>query len=320
MVRTTMNNTGLVCGLVACLGLLGGCSDSGSPAELDSGDSEGGGETETPVAQLGCDAPVACDKGSFDGHFFVTDEASVEEIAGYTAIEGQLTIRGSDVSCVQFLACLESTHGLLIEDNASLESLDGMQALREVRGPEEAFFKYGLVISSNPVLDDLSGMSSLTAVAGGDLFIFANDSLETLTGFDALSEVAGDVVISRNAALVDIAGFNTLQEIDTYPNPDPKPDIGQHDTLGGSLVILKHPVLERVTGFTGLIATHRNVTIQYNEALTDLSGLHGMHAIGGGLMVTHNRELCLSEAYAVGGELQHGPDVSMSLTIGNKEC
>jgi hypothetical protein len=50
-----------------------------------------------------------------------------------------------------------------------------------------------------------------------------------------------------------------------------------------TLVILKHPVLERVTGFTGLIATRRNVTIQYNEALTDLSGLHGMHAIGGGL-------------------------------------
>jgi hypothetical protein len=245
---------------------------------------------------------------------------SSEEIAGYTAIEGQLTIRDSEVSCLQFLACLESTHGLKIEDNAYLESLDGMEALREVRGPDEAFFKYGLFISSNPVLADLSGMSSLTAVAGGDLFIFANDSLETLTGFDSLREVAGDVVISRNAALVDVAGFNALQEIDTYPNPDPKPDLGQSDVLGGSLVILKHPVLERVTGFTGLIATHRNVTIQYNDALTDLSGLYGLHAIGGGLMVTHNRELCLSEAYAVGGELQHGPDVSMSLTIGNKEC
>src|SRR5690606_1080754 len=128
-----------------------------------------------------------------------------------------------------------------------------------------------------------------------------------------------DVIISSNRNLVEIAGFDGLTEITTYPNPDLKPDFGESETLGGSLVISKHPTLERVTGFGSLVATHGNLLIQYNDALTDLSGLYDLQAIGAGLIVTHNRELCLSEAYTVGGDLAHGPDESLSTTIGNKD-
>ena len=344
MVRISNDKKSVVCA-AACIALLTGCSDTDSTSDADgasvagsessdgttaAGDESGGDSDETgdetgeepepPPPEIGCSAPPSCDKGVLDDHFFVTDEASVEEIAGYTAVEGQLIIRRSDVSCMQFLACLERTEALMIEHNDWLQSLDGLEALREVRAPDDATFKYGVIVSANRLIPDLHGLSSLEAVTGGDLFVFGNESLETLTGFDALTEVRGDVVISGNPNLVDLGGFGALQEIHTYPNPDHKPDLGEPAILGGSLVVIKHPVLERISGFNALVATHAGVVLQYNDVLTDLSGLYQLQAIGGGLIVTHNPELCVSEAYAVGGELLHGPDLSLSKTIGNKDC
>ena len=329
-----------LCGLVfAAPACDGGTSDDGGadtqttqPAE-DTGSETEGGDTEDleeteddgddtgpPPEGLGCDPAPACDKGAYGDHYYVTDEASMHEIAGYTSVEGTLIIRASDMTCLNFLGCLESVQGINIENNEYLTTLDGLQQLQEARAPDPAYFKYGFILSRNTALTDVSALTSLNVIAGGDLSIFGNDALEDLDGFNALESVYGDIIISSNRNLVDISGFNGLQEIRQFRNPNPNPSPGDPQQIGGSLGITKHANLERVSGFTNLIVIYQNLTIQYNDVLTRLMGLYNLQAMGGGLVVTNNPDLCVSEAAAVGGDLAQGPDLSKSSTVNNKDC
>lgn len=273
-------------------------------------DGTGSADTGPPPDGLGCMPAPSCDKGAYDGNLYVTDQASMEEIQGHTSITGFLAVEASDMECLSFLSCLETANGVFIQDNEYLESFGALEALQSST--------FGFVVDGNPALTDVSGATVLSTVTGGNLTFFDNNALTTLSGFEALTEVSGDLIISDNDALVDISGFNALVQVTTFDNPDPDP--GEPPTYGGSLNITQHAALESVTGFTSLVAIHKNLTISFNEVLNDLSGMHDLKAVGEKLTITNNPNLCITEAAAVGNDLEQGPGPGSSSANNDDSC
>lgn len=290
------------------------------PSDTDPGDETAGDSEDTgpPPEGLGCDVQPVCDKGTYEGTVTLSTEADMAEIEGYTGMTGFLLVRNSDYTCLDFLACLQTARGVSIENNEYLGTLDGLGALEEVL--------YNVTVSQNAVLTDVGGMTSLAKVFsdGDDLqlgqrgvLIYDNDSLEDVSGFDALRELEGDITITNNPNLLEVSGFNGVDTILDHPNANKEP--GQPVRAGGSIVISRNPKLERISGFTDLIVIYRNLTIQYNDLLTRLTGLYDLLALGGAFVVTNNAELCNSEAFKVGGDLEQGPGPGSS-TANNKDC
>lgn len=300
-----------------------GSTSTGEDVEGSTSGGDTGGSTDDdggspPLEGPGCGVQPVCDRGTHPGTVTISDETSMDAVAGYSHIDGFVLVRNTDLTCLDFLACLESARGLSIEDNEYLVNLDGFIALEEVR--------FGISISRNAALEDVSGLSSLAKLSSdGDavqlgprgLVIFDNPSLETVTGFDILQDLEGNLSVTHNPSLVEISGFGALEVVAKHPNPVTGP--GQPPTVAGSVLLSSNESLQRVTAFTTLSTVEDNLVIQYNDVLDDLSGLHDLSAVGGALIITNNPQLCISEAYEVGGDLAAGPfDLGNSSTANNK--
>jgi hypothetical protein len=282
-------------------------ADTTAGTGMDTGGS-GSGDTGVIPTGIGCDLdPQSCDKGAYTGNFSVTDQASMLEIQGYTSITGVIQMDASEATCLNFLGCLETAGGVFIENNEALQNVNGLENLTSTNA-------FDVIVSRNPMLTDLSGFSGLQTVAGGNVHIFSNAGLTVLDAFPALTNVAGSVIVSENASMVELAGFAALTEIEPFANDMPPPP-----EFGGTFVVSQNPVLETISGFSGLIVVQRDFTITRNDVLTNLSGLYDVKAIGGAFVVTNNPQLCVSEAAKVGADLKQGPGPGSS-TANNKEC
>ncbi len=118
----------------------------------------------------------------------------------------------------------------------------------------------------------LNGLSVLTSL-GGNLTIWANDSLTSLTGLNNLATIEGSLKIGANHNLANLTGLEGLSYI------------------GGNLEI----------GFqTGMI-------IWGNYSLISLEGLNNLTSLGGSLKVRENNSLAnfvgLNSLISIGGEL-----------------
>jgi hypothetical protein len=297
-----------------------GSSDA-TDTDADTDDTEES-ETEGPPPEgLGCGAPAACDKGTYEGNPRISTEADIAELEGYSHISGYLFIQDSDYTCIDFLGCLETVRGIALENNEYLTNVDGFSNLQEVL--------FNITISRNPILEDLSGFDAVTKVSSdGDnvqlgargIRIYDNDALEDIDTFNAMREFEGDLTISNNANLIGISGFTAVDTIKDHPNADPEAGtMGKPTRLGGSLTISRNPALERVNGFSSVIVIYSNLTIQFNDVLTRLTGLYNLMALGGALVITNNPELCTGETCKVGCDLQQGPGPGSS-TTNNKDC
>jgi hypothetical protein len=307
-----------------------------NPATSDTenpGDTEGPGETEDdsdsasddgdpPPEGLGCGITPTCDKGTYEGNLTLATEADIAVLEGYSHITGYLFIRESDYTCIDFLACLESARGLAVENNEYLRDINGFGNVEEV--------PFNITISRNPMLESLSpGFDAIRKVSSdGDnvqlgprgINIYDNDALLDVDTFDELREFEGDLTITNNDSLVAISGFNNVDTIYDHPNPDPDAGtMGKPLRLGGSVTISRNNSLETVDGLSSVIVIYRNLTAQYNPVLTKLTGLHGLMALGGALLITNNPELCTSETCRVGCDLAQGPGEGSS-TANNKDC
>jgi hypothetical protein len=302
-----------------------GSADTGSSDATGTGAGTGESETEEdsgpPPEGLGCGDPPPCDKGTYEGNPRISTEADIAEVAGYSHIGGFLFIEESDYTCIDFLGCLETVRGVAVEGNEYLTNVDGFSNLQEVL--------FNITISRNPILENLSGFDAVTKVSsdGDDLQlgprgirIFENNALEDIDTFNEMREFEGDLTISNNAGLVGISGFTAVDTIKDHPNADPEAGtMGKPTRLGGSLTVSRNPLLERINGFSSVIVIYSNLTIQFNDSLTKLTGLYNLMALGGALVITNNPELCTGEACNVGCDLQQGPGPGSS-TTNNKDC
>lgn len=232
-------------------------SGSGSQSTDDSGeDSSGGEDTETsdgtesatsgadttgeettgpPPAGLGCGDPPPCDRGAFSGSIRIESSDQIEEIAGYTHIDGWLEIYQTDLTCLDFLACVETVG-------------------------------HDVTIFGNDFLTDVSGTDNIA-------------NLGTATVDEPEADKDGTLVISENAMLEDINGFNALEQVQA------------------TLLISENESMTEISGFDTLVGVRKDFQIRFNPVLNVIAsaGLRDILFIGGECVVTNNSSLCISD-------------------------
>lgn len=168
----------------------GGVSTGASPGEGVEGSSgaDGSSSSSTGVAPLegpGCGDPPPCGRGTYDGHALIESQEDLARFEGYTEITGIVQIGGSqDLVCLDRLACLETVgQDLRIQQNAALQSTDGLRNLRQLgtAGPTQA----------SPII-----------------YIAENLQLTRLGRLDLPEVSIGQMVLWRNPALVDLDASN----------------------------------------------------------------------------------------------------------------
>ena len=156
---------------------------------------------------FGCDMPVACDKGVFEGSPTITTPADVEEIAGYSEITGRLAIANSELECLNFLSCLTSVgHDLNIFDNDRLTDVSGLDNVAVIGAITDGPLMPGgtLTISENDALVDFDSLN-LIEQTPISFSISENDALESITGFQGFVGTQRNFEIRFNENLTNIA-------------------------------------------------------------------------------------------------------------------
>ena len=209
---------------------------------------------------------------------------------GCIEIDGDVTISGDDITNLNGLNILTSFNGnLLISENNSLISLEGLENVRSIGG-QLSVNHFALIISRNDALVDMSGLNGLNWIGGG-LHLFRNQSLTDLVGIDSLTTIGGDLWLESNNYLTALTGLESLISI------------------GGSLVIDGYNGLESLAALENLTSLSGNLTITHTE-LHNLSGLEGLTFIPGNVLIASNGDLIdltgLNNMIYIGGDLEIG--------------
>lgn len=186
-------------------------STTDDPSDTETTDPTTDSETDTDTGVIpegfGCDMPVACDKGVFEGSPTITTPADVEEIAGYTEITGRLAIAGSELECLNFLSCLTSVgHDLNIFDNDALVDVSGLDNVEAIGAITDGPLMPGgtLTISQNDALVDFNTLN-LIQETPISLSVSENTSLESISGFESLVGTRENFEIRFNENLTNIS-------------------------------------------------------------------------------------------------------------------
>ncbi|WP_452226444.1 DUF7619 domain-containing protein [Lacinutrix cladophorae] len=186
---------------------------------------------------------------------------------------------------------------LNIAVNGALVDLSGFNALQTINGH--------LDIEVNHAMTDISGFNMLTSVGNGTgedyigLALRYNESLQYISGFNALETIDDGLLILTNGALEGITGFQNVAIINDY------------------LFINENDALTDITGFGSLTTINGDLRLgiwensSYNSngnlALTSLAGLESLNTITGDLYIVSNPSLldvdALSGLNTIGGIL-----------------
>lgn len=166
---------------------------------------------------LGCGITPICDKGELVGSVQVSSSQDIALVEGYTSLTGYLYIEHTDLECLDFLACLGRVgRDLYIHGNEELVDVSGLNALVEVGAATSGKPYYEqegtLVISDNAGLVTLDGFDALFNVRGS-LSISRNDDLQEIRGFTGLIIVQYDLTIRDNPKLGSIEGLFALRAV-----------------------------------------------------------------------------------------------------------
>jgi len=189
-------------------------------------------------------APTDCPAKVFPDNAIIGKQADADALAGYTEIDGALTIirnGASDLQNLDALRCLQKIHFELSVTRAdSLLSLDGLKELTEIGGwvlvDDNEALKLGcglrklskigthsatpyVEFERNAALDRVE--LSLLGSGVSHFRIDGNAALKTVVGSPALMTV-GQFFIRSNPALTSVSGFDGLKtasevRLDTNP-------------------------------------------------------------------------------------------------------
>ncbi len=183
----------------------------------ESADTSTGEETTGPPPEgLGCDPAPPCDRGELVGSIRIETADQIADIAGYTSMTGWLEVVRSDLTCLNFLSCMESVgHDVSIFGNEYLtdvSGLDGLTTLGASTADSPADEKDGtLVIAENTILEDINGVNSLQQTQIS-LNIAENPALTTISGFQSFVGTQKDFTLRFNESLssVDEGGLREI--------------------------------------------------------------------------------------------------------------
>jgi hypothetical protein len=207
-------------------------SDADSESETDSASST----TGNPGGPPGCGITPECDKGTLmESVYRISSSSQISEIAGYSKVFGSLEIDGTDLECLDFLACLTEVGGdVFVTNNDDLLDLSGIDNLRDIG--TEFSVAGSLSISNNNAMVDMNGFNSLRQTTIS--FVFnRNESVEVISGLTGLIAVQRDLTIRDNPELQRLTGLHDLKAVGGgfRVTQNPKLCISEVNLVGGDL-------------------------------------------------------------------------------------
>lgn len=238
---------------------------------------------------------------------------------GPRTISGDLDLTFAEAGEVEALSCVREVEGdLLLFNNATLDSLAGLERLRAVGGD--------VTIVGAPALKDLGGLSGLESA--GSLTIQSAPLVTDLTGLERLAATDA-VAVAYNDGLISLDGLQNLSA--GLSSEAVSVAIGYNSQLIdivslGAISVLGDVLVEgnaAVESVDGLGATHVDGGLHLidNHELRDLSALSDLSAVGpGGLVITGNSSLVwlegLEQLRAVHGDLVVGDNLVLTTLDG----
>ncbi len=211
----------------------------------------------------------------------------VERIQGYLLVDGLPSLAGVDLSSLEevtgsltlrdaSMAVLELGALEHVGGYATLEALSGLVAVSAPRWTE---VERNLVLRGNPDLTSLDGMGALKRLKG-DLVIDDNDALVTLAPWP-LVYIVGDLVATDNASLVAIGDWPNLDHISYRVEIHDNPALERIDGMPSlvrlqSIEVTGSPSLTSIDGFARV--DDPDWVILVGTGLTDLSALSGVRS------------------------------------------
>ncbi len=228
------------------------------------------------------------------GRLYIVQSRSLSDIEGFANLQETEELHiGSGNDSLQLnnaFPSLQMTGSLRIINSDGLHSMEG--AFPNLKTVSE------LRIVNNEGLKTMSGsfasLDSILVIDGssGNLDIWENYSLDTLSGFENLKYVQSSIRISNNDSTRVIDGFDSLNEVGDDL------EITSHDTL---LVLSGFPSLENIVG---------NLDIVNNQSLKTIDGFANLNSLSELVMYT-NHSLESLEAF---NELQQITGFTISLS------
>lgn len=204
--------------------------DSSSGEPTTTGDTGGCPEdAEIPPAPVDCSGA----DGVIMGSVIIDDEGGDPSmLEGVRRVEGSIVISGTDLTDLNFMACVaEVTGEITLFNNDALTNVDGLWSITEI---------------------------------GTDFVFSQNDALVDFNGLPNLGKINHNLIMNENAALEGISGLQSLVgfEGDTMINM-----MGQEVFFGGNLTIQQNPVLQHMDGFVGTLVLNGVFAVTNNPML-----------------------------------------------------
>jgi Secretion system C-terminal sorting domain/Receptor L domain len=158
-------------------------------------------------------------------------------------------------------------------------NLDSLSQIKSIGGDMSVY--------GNDALTSLSGLDNLTSI-GGDLGV-GSTTMNSLSGLDKLTSIGGSLGVGHNHVMTSLSGLNSLTSI------------------GGVLGVSQNAVLTSLNGLNSLTSIGGWVQMVSNIALTSLNGLENLTSIGGFLQIVGSNSLTnlngLENLTSIGGDL-----------------
>lgn len=208
------------------------------------------------------------------GGVSIHDNTALLNYAGYTWIQGNLSIANISLSDLSELELLERVDGsVYIQDCSGLTSVSGLHNLTDVGGL--------IYISGNAALTDLSELSVTGTI---DRLEVDDTALTSLTGLEGITAVTNDVHIHDNASLQDIplTGLTTVEGyLDIQNNYQHATlNLGALETVGSYFRIDDSDQLSTVL-LPALTSVGSDFHVTGNDKLSDFQATAAGLTIGG---------------------------------------
>lgn len=152
-------------------------------------------------------------------------------------------------------------------------------------------------------LQNLTGLNALRSIAGNLEFTYA-PALQNLGGLSSLQSIGGNLSVSSTPALQNLEGLSTLQSIGGSLNIRNTvlqnfKGLSALQSIGGSLDVRSNQGLTGLNGLNSLKSIGNHLLIAGNGVMTDVNGIMSLKSIGGGLDISNNPRL--GYLYGLGG-------------------
>lgn len=210
--------------------------------------------------------------------------------------EGLLVEDNDMLISLEGLETLRQAEGVTISNNELLSDLSGLETLQTIGEGEIPYYlgfdRYGMMIINNPSLISLNGIQGVTEIKGS-LFIESNQKLKSLVGLDNMKGLGRGLHIQDNLVLENV---DELIQIETIGSSFVGFDIFDQ-ALYVAIEINNNQALNNLEGLSNSMNTSEKsrigLRIAENPSLTSLKGLdnHSYPGAFNNFRITDNSRL-----------------------------